>query len=55
MVFHGHAHRGQLEGTTRGGVPVYNVAVPLLRRALPNSPVFRVVELPPVAATEAAA
>jgi Icc-related predicted phosphoesterase len=31
-AFHGHAHRGCLKGTTRGGVPVYNVALPVLRR-----------------------
>jgi Icc-related predicted phosphoesterase len=31
-AFHGHAHRGTLRGTTRGGVPVYNVALPVLRR-----------------------
>jgi Icc-related predicted phosphoesterase len=31
-VFHGHAHRGTLRGQTRGGVPVYNVALPVLRR-----------------------
>src|SRR6476619_5410483 len=24
LVVHGHAHRGQLEGTTNNGVPVYN-------------------------------
>lgn len=43
-VFHGHAHNGTLEGTTSGGVPVYNVALPLLRRCLPNTPPFRVSE-----------
>lgn len=31
-VFHGHAHHGALEGRTPGGVPVYNVAVPLLTK-----------------------
>jgi Icc-related predicted phosphoesterase len=31
-VFHGHAHRGTLRGATRGAVPVYNVALPVLRR-----------------------
>jgi Icc-related predicted phosphoesterase len=31
-VFHGHAHRGAPEGRTRQGVPVYNVALPLLRK-----------------------
>jgi Icc-related predicted phosphoesterase len=44
-VFHGHAHRGQPEGVTSGGVPVYNVALPLLRRRFPEQP-FRVVEVP---------
>lgn len=32
MAFHGHAHRGALRGETRGGVPVFNVALPVLRR-----------------------
>ena len=31
-VFHGHAHRGALEGRTVNGRPVYNVAKPLLLR-----------------------
>lgn len=32
-AFHGHAHVGSLEGKTAGGVPVYNVAKPLLHKA----------------------
>jgi Icc-related predicted phosphoesterase len=32
LVFHGHAHSGAFYGTTPGGVPVYNVSLPLLRR-----------------------
>ncbi|HSJ14290.1 MAG TPA: metallophosphoesterase [Longimicrobiales bacterium] len=32
-VFHGHAHHGTARGETPGGVPVYNVAWPLLRQA----------------------
>lgn len=32
MVFHGHAHHGTHEGKTPSGVPVYNVALPLLRK-----------------------
>ncbi len=44
-VFHGHAHRGSLEGRTITGVPVYNVAIPLLRERLTDRPPFRVVEL----------
>jgi Icc-related predicted phosphoesterase len=31
---HGHAHRGAYEGRTAGGVPVYNVAKPVLNRDL---------------------
>jgi hypothetical protein len=46
VVFHGHAHRGQPVGATAAGVPVYNVALPLLRRCFPNQPPFRVVEVP---------
>ena len=32
VCFHGHAHYGSYNGLTRTGVPVYNVAAPLLRR-----------------------
>lgn len=32
-AFHGHAHAGQLEGETAGGVKVYNVAKQILLRA----------------------
>lgn len=46
LVVHGHAHRGQLEGATKTGVPVYNVSVPLLTRSFPDRPTFRVFELP---------
>ncbi len=31
-VFHAHAHLGCHEGRTPGGIPVYNVAMPLMRR-----------------------
>jgi Icc-related predicted phosphoesterase len=40
-VFHGHSHYGALESRTHGGVPVYNVAAPLLRRLRPELPPFR--------------
>ena len=43
-VFHGHAHRGAPEGKTSAGVPVYNVALPLLKHIDPEGPGFRVVE-----------
>jgi len=45
-VFHGHAHRGAAEGRTSTGIPVYNVAMPLLARLEPGHPPFRVVEMP---------
>ncbi|HEX5776550.1 MAG TPA: metallophosphoesterase [Caulobacteraceae bacterium] len=32
IALHGHAHRGTFEGRTPRGVPVYNVAQPLLRQ-----------------------
>jgi Icc-related predicted phosphoesterase len=44
-VFHGHAHHGSPEGRTKGGVPVYNVAVPVLKRNFPGEPPFRIVEV----------
>jgi Icc-related predicted phosphoesterase len=40
-VFHGHCHYGSEEGRTREGIPVYNVAAPLLRRLRPGEPPFR--------------
>ena len=45
LVVHGHAHRGQLQGTTKTGVPVYNVSMPLLARTFADSPPFRVFEV----------
>lgn len=45
-VFHGHAHHGCLEGRTTGGIPVYNVAAPLLYKTFPDQPLFRIVEIP---------
>lgn len=45
MVFHGHAHSGTLEGTTASGTPVYNVAMPLLRKRFPDKTPFRLLEL----------
>lgn len=45
-VFHGHAHHGSPEGATRGGRPVYNVALPLLRRRFPDHPPYKLIEIP---------
>jgi Icc-related predicted phosphoesterase len=44
-VFHGHAHRGTLQARTINGVPVYNVAKPLLQRSRPDVPPFFLYEL----------
>lgn len=33
IAFHGHAHRGVEKGITPGGVPVRNVALPVIRHA----------------------
>jgi Icc-related predicted phosphoesterase len=31
-IFHGHAHHGKTDGRTPKGIPVFNVAMPLLRK-----------------------
>lgn len=43
LVLHGHAHRGAPEGRTHRGVPVYNVALPVLK-TLGDAP-YRVFEV----------
>ena len=45
VAFHGHAHHGSPEGKTLAGIPVYNVAIPVLERSFPEQPPFRVIEL----------
>jgi len=44
-AFHGHAHRGAAEGPTSAGIPVYNVALPVLRRTLSEQLPVRIVEV----------
>lgn len=44
-VFHGHAHRGTLEGRTKGGAPVYNVAKPLLHFKGGGGAPFKIIEI----------
>jgi Icc-related predicted phosphoesterase len=46
LVFHGHAHQGSPRGELSSGAPVYNVALPLLRRLSPGALPYRLVELP---------
>jgi Icc-related predicted phosphoesterase len=44
-VIHGHAHYGTPKSATSNGVPVYNVAKPLLRRRRPELPPFLTLRL----------
>jgi Icc-related predicted phosphoesterase len=55
VAFHGHAHRGAPEGRTSAGIPVFNVAMPLLRRVLSDAMPIRIVEIPALAPVTAAA
>ena len=52
-VVHGHAHKGSPEGKTAHGIPVYNVALPVLREHFPDRPPFRLLEVPLVGKPEA--
>jgi Icc-related predicted phosphoesterase len=45
-VLHGHAHHGTPEGKTANGIPVYNVAMPLMLEMFPDQPPFRLLEIP---------
>lgn len=56
VAFHGHAHSGTFTGRTTGGVPVFNVSLPLLRREDPKRSFFVYeVQLPPVSSDQAPA
>jgi Icc-related predicted phosphoesterase len=44
-VVHGHAHHGSPEGRTSAGIPVYNVALPLMRQHAGEGSPWRVIEL----------
>jgi Icc-related predicted phosphoesterase len=44
-AFHGHAHRGAAHGKTGKGIPVFNVALPLLRRESPDGLPLRILEV----------
>jgi uncharacterized protein len=44
MILHGHAHHGSPEGKTTAGIPVYNVALPILQ-SLKSGSVFRTFEV----------
>jgi len=40
IVFHGHVHHGTHEGKTSRKIPVFNVALPLMKEINPNQPYF---------------
>src|SRR5438445_11141520 len=44
LILHGHAHHGAAEGRTTGGIPVYNVALPILQQQDPPR-VYRVFDV----------
>jgi Icc-related predicted phosphoesterase len=44
FIVHGHAHHGTAEGKTTGGIPVYNVALPILMAQDPPA-VFRLFDV----------
>ena len=54
-VFHGHAHKGAPEGRTQGGIPVYNVSLPVLREAFPDRQPYRILEIDTTAEPEVGA
>jgi hypothetical protein len=41
-VFHGHAHHGTFEAVTPAGIPVFNVAMPLLQERGENFYVWNI-------------
>jgi Icc-related predicted phosphoesterase len=43
IVFHGHAHHGAYNGLTKTGIPVYNVATPVLRRTGLQTPCLHLI------------
>jgi Icc-related predicted phosphoesterase len=46
-AFHGHAHNGAAAAETSAGVKVYNVSLPVLRRAQPDKPWLKLIEVTP--------
>jgi len=44
-IFHGHAHRGQLKGSTAAKGAVYNVSMIVLQKLFPDRPSFYLLEM----------
>lgn len=56
VVFHGHAHSGSASGRTPGGVPVFNVSLPVIRSSDPGAMYFLYeITLPTAQSPEASA
>ncbi len=53
VAFHGHAHSGTLRGNTLGGVPVFNVSLPLLRKERPGA-MYYIYDVSPPAVADGA-
>lgn len=51
-AFHGHAHKGRLQGLSSNNIPVYNVSMPLLQKNFPEKPSFYLLEIPRTANVE---
>lgn len=45
VIFHGHAHHGTHEGVTKSGIPVFNCAMPLMKKIQPDGPPVKIYEL----------
>lgn len=52
VVFHGHAHHGSPEGLTKAGIPVFNVAMPLMKKLRLDGPPVRLYQVKTGAALE---
>lgn len=52
-AFHGHAHGGTHEGVSSAGVPIYNVAVPVLKKRFPDRLPLHYLEVATTAPGEA--
>jgi len=46
-AFHAHAHNGSPEARSSSDVPIYNVSLPVLKRAQPDQPWFRLIKVHP--------
>lgn len=45
-AFHGHAHKGNLQGQTSAGIPVFNVSLAVLQQHFPGRAPYLMFEVP---------